>query len=92
MLIRKLIRYLNNEQRQFFNHAFHTLKVINDQLLLFSSGGAGLGKNWVTNALYEAVTKYLSHDDGENPDEVQVIKQKLAPTSKAAYNIILYFS
>jgi hypothetical protein len=82
---RNLVRSLNKEQRQFFNHVLHSVKVSDDQLSLFLSGGAGVGKSWVTNALYEAVTKYLNHVVGENPDEAKVIK--LAPTGKAAYNI-----
>jgi hypothetical protein len=82
---RNLVRSLNKEQWQFFNHVLHSVKVSDDQLSLFLSGGAGVGKSWVTNALYEAVTKYLNHVVGENPDEAKVIK--LAPTGKAAYNI-----
>ena len=82
---RSLVRSLNKEQKQFFNHVLHSVKVSDDQLSLFLSGGAGVGKSWLTNALYEAVTKYLNHVVGENPDEAKVIK--LAPTGKAAYNI-----
>ena len=82
---RNLVRSLNKEQRQFFNHVLHSVKVSDDQLSLFLSGGVGVGKSWVANALYEAVTKYLDHVVGENPDEAKVLK--LAPTSKAAYNI-----
>ena len=39
----------------------------------------------VTNALYEALIRYLNSIPGENPDEVKVLK--VAPTGKAAYNI-----
>ena len=49
------------------------------------SGGAGVGKSTVTNALYEALIRYLNTVAGENPDEINVIKA--APTGKAAFNI-----
>ena len=49
------------------------------------SGGAGVGKSTVTNALYETLVRYLNSVPGENPDEVKVLK--VAPTGKAAFNI-----
>ena len=52
---------------------------------MFLSGGAGVGKSTVTNALYEALMRYLNSVPGENPDEVKVLK--VAPTGKAAFNI-----
>ena len=45
---RKLVRSLSKEQRQFLNHVLHSVKVSDvhdDQLSLFLSGGAGVGKN-----------------------------------------------
>ena len=44
-----------------------------------------VGKSTVTNALYEALMRYLNSVPGENPDEVKVLK--VAPTGKAAFNI-----
>ena len=52
---------------------------------MFLSGGAGGGKSTVTNALYEALIRYLNSVTGENPDDVKVVKS--APTGKAAFNI-----
>lgn len=63
----------------------HSVKVSNKPLRLFLSGGAGVGKSWLTNALYEALIIYLNSVAGENPDDVKVVK--VAPTGKAAYNI-----
>ena len=58
----------------------------NDEALrLFLSGGAGVGKSTVTNALYEALIRYFNSIPGENPDEVKVLK--VAPPGKATYNI-----
>lgn len=47
--------------------------------------GAGVGKRSVTNALYEALVRYLNSIVGKNPDDVKVVKT--APTGKAAFNI-----
>ena len=52
---------------------------------MFLSGGAGVGKSTVTNALYEALVRYLNSIVGENPDGVKVVKT--APAGKVAFNI-----
>ena len=80
-----LVRSLNEKQRQFFYHVLHSIKTKDDPLRLFLSGGAGVGKSTVTNALYEALIRYLNSVAGENPDDVKVVKT--APTGKAAFNI-----
>ena len=82
---RKLVRSLNEKQRQFFYHVLHSVKTSDDPLRLFLSGGAGVGKSTVTNALYEALIRYPNSIAGENPDEINVIKA--ASTGKAAVNI-----
>ena len=82
---RQLVRLLNIKQKEFFYHVLHSIKTKNDPLALFLSGGAGVGKSTVTNALYEALMRYLNSVPGENPDEVKVLK--VAPTGKAAFNI-----
>lgn len=82
---RKLVRSLNEKQRQFFYHVLHSVKTRDDPHRLFLSGGAGVGKSTVTNALYEALIRYVNSIAGENPDEINVIKA--APTGKAAVNI-----
>ena len=55
------------------------------KLTLFLSGGAGVGKSRLTNALYEALVRYLDSPPGKNPDEIKVLEA--APTGKAAYLI-----
>ncbi len=82
---RSLVRSLNEKQRQFFYHVLHSIKTKDEPLRLFLSGGAGVGKSTVTNALYEALIRYLNSVPGENPDDVKVVKT--APTGKAAFNI-----
>ena len=82
---RKLVRSSNEKQRQFFYHVLHSVKTSDNPLRLFLSGGAGVGKSTVTNALYEVLIRYLNSIAGVNPDEINVIKA--APTGKAAFNI-----
>ena len=82
---RRLVRSLNIKQKEFFYHVLHSVKTKDDPLRLFLSGGAGVGKTTVTNALYEALTRYLNNVPGENPDEVKLVK--VAPTGTAAFNI-----
>lgn len=64
---------------------FYTIKTEDEPLTRFLSGGAGVGKSTVTNALYEALIRFMNSIPGENPDEVKVIK--VAPTGKAVFNI-----
>ena len=68
-----------------FYHFLHSIKTKDDPQRLFLSGGAGVGKSTLTNALYEALIRFLNSTAGENPDDVKVVKT--APTSKAAFNI-----
>lgn len=69
----------------FFYHVLHSIKTKDEPLHLFLSGGAGVGKSTVTNALYEGLLRYLNTVAGENPDDIKVLKTAL--TGKAAFNI-----
>ncbi len=82
---RKLVQSLNIEQKEFFYHVLNSVKTGKVPLRLFLSGGAGVGKSTVTNALYEALIRYLNALPENNPDDVSVLK--VAPTGKAAFNI-----
>ena len=82
---RKLVQSLNIEQKEFFYHVLNSVKTGKMPLRLFLSGGAGVGKSTVTNALYEALMRYLNAQLENDPDDVSVIK--VAPTGKAAFNI-----
>ena len=82
---RKLVQSLNIEQKEFFYHVLNSVKTGKVPLRLFLSGGAGVGKSTVTNALYEALIRYLNAQPENNPDDVSVVK--VAPTGKAAFNI-----
>ena len=82
---RKLVQSLNIEQKKLFYHVLNSVKTGKMPLRLFLSGGAGVGKSTVTNALYEALMRYLNAQLENDPDDVSVIK--VAPTGKAAFNI-----
>ena len=87
----KLVRSLNEKQRQFFYHVLHSVKTSNDPLRLFLSGGAGVGKSTVTNMQYEALIRYLNSVAGENLDKSMSLKQlqqeKQHSTSKEIHYI-----
>ncbi|XP_061195058.1 uncharacterized protein LOC133203256 [Saccostrea echinata] len=82
---REMLRGLNQQQREFFNHVLHWLKTKKEPLYAFLSGGAGVGKSVLTRALYQALLKFYSHQVHENPDNLHVLL--CAPTGKAAHNI-----
>ena len=82
---RKLVQSLNVEQKEFFYHVLNSVKTDKLLLRLFLSGGAGVGKSTVTNALYEALIRYLNAQTENDPDDISVVK--VAPTGKAAFNI-----
>ena len=82
---RKLVQSLNIGQKEFFYHVLNSVKTDKLPLRLFLSGGAGVGKSTVTNALYEALIRYLNSQPENDPDDISVVK--VAPTGKAAFNI-----
>ena len=82
---RKLMQSLDVEQKEFFYHVLNSVKTDKLPLRLFLSGGAGVGKSTVTNALYESLIRYLNAQTENDPDDISVVK--VAPTGKAAFNI-----
>ena len=82
---RKLVQSLNTEQKEFFYHVVNSVKTDKLPLRLFLRGGAGVGKSTVTNALYEALIRYLNALPENDADDISVLK--VAPTGKAAFNI-----
>ena len=80
-----LLRKLNIKQREFFNHVVHWIKTKGEPLYAFLTGGAGVGKSVVIQALEQALRRYLSTQEGTDPDLCRVLL--LAPTGKAAHHI-----
>ena len=68
------MRWLNKEQKLFFYLVLHSIKVSDEPLRPFLTGGAGVGKSWLTNALYETLVRHLNGVAGDNPDNVKVLK------------------
>ena len=82
---RKLPQSVNIEQTEIFYHVLISVKTGKLPLRLFLSGGTGVGKSTVTNALCESLIRYLNTQPENNPDDASVVK--VAPTGKAAFNI-----
>ena len=81
----KLVQSLNVGQKESFYHVLNCMKTDKLPITLFLSGGAGVGKSTVTNALYEALIRFINSQHQNDPDVVSVLK--VAPTGKAAFNI-----
>ena len=82
---RHMVQTLNKEQKEFFDHVLHQIKTSEEPFYCFLSGGAGVGKSHVTEALYQAALKYYNTRPGIDFSQTKVLM--LAPTGKAAYNI-----
>ena len=82
---RALMRTLNKEQKEFFCHVLHWIKINEVPLYYFLAGGAGVAKSWVIKAVYQALVRYLNAFPGDNPDDIKVLKVTL--TGKAAFII-----
>ena len=63
----------------------HQIKTSEEPFYCFLSGGAGVGKSHVTEALYQAALKYYNTRPGIDFSQTKVLM--LAPTGKVAYNI-----
>ena len=59
-----MVQRLNKEQKEFFYHVLHMIKISQDPFYYFLSGGAGVGKSYVTKALYQAALKYYNSRAG----------------------------
>lgn len=78
-----LMKSLNREQLEFVYDTVHHLKISEQPLYRFLSGGAGTGKSYVLRALREMSERYFKSRCGENFQQHWSIT--LAPTGKAAY-------
>ena len=81
----ELVRSLNKEQREFFQYVLHNLKTKDVPVHLFLTGGAGVGKTVVVNAIYQAMLRFYNKGTTTNPDDLKVLLA--APTGIAAYLI-----
>jgi len=81
----KLIRSLNEKQQSALKHILKWIKSDKELLHLFITGGAGVGKSVLVNAVYQALHRYLCSVEGQDPENVRIVI--CAPTGKAAYNV-----
>ncbi|CAB4033060.1 ATP-dependent DNA helicase PIF1 [Paramuricea clavata] len=82
---RAMVQKLNREQKEFFYHVLHLIKISDNPFYCFLSGGAGVGKSHLTKCHYQAALKYYNTRVGDDFHQVKILM--LAPTGKAAYNI-----
>lgn len=82
---RGMVQKLNREQKEFFYHVLHLIKISDNPFYSFLSGGAGVGKSHLTKCLYQTALKYYNTKAGDDFHHVKILM--LATTGKAAYNI-----
>ena len=81
-----LLSKLNRKQREIFTHIVHS--IVNkpqDQLCVFITGGAGVGKSVLIRTLYQTLHRICCSECGENPEDTRILL--CAYTGLAAYNI-----
>ena len=82
----ELLSILNAKQREMFTHVIHSLsRNPEEQLCIFITGGAGVGKSVLIRTLYQALHRLLCSESGQNPEDVKILL--CAYTGLAAYNI-----
>jgi DNA replication protein DnaC len=81
----KLMRCLNLEQQAFVYHVMHLVRNGKTPFHYFLSGGAGVGKSVVVNAVFEWASRHYQANTTVDPTLPCVLK--LAPTGIAACNI-----
>ena len=79
------MRLLNQQQMEFVYDIIHQIKTQQEPVYHFLSGGAGVGKSFVTKALYQMILKFFNRKAGDDFTTPKVLL--LAPTGKAAYHI-----
>ena len=82
----ELLSKLNKKQREMFTHITHSLsQKPGEQLCIFITGGAGVGKSVLIRTLYQALHRLLCSESGQNPENVRILL--CSYTGVAAYNI-----
>ena len=65
---REMVRSLNTEQREIFNHVLHAANKVSDtQQFIFLSGGAGVGKTPCPHITLSGPCKVLQHRRRSEP-------------------------
>ena len=80
-----LLQSLNQKQQEFFTHIMHSTKWKSEQVICALHGGAGTGKSFVLQALYQGLYHLICNTAGQNRDDCWILV--VVPTGKAAYNV-----
>ena len=82
----QLMSKLNEKQRKIFTHIVHSITHSpEEQLCVFITGGAGVGKSVVIRTLYQALHRLHGSNFGQDPEDIRILI--CAYTGLAAYNI-----
>jgi hypothetical protein len=79
------MRLLNPKQLEYVYDTVSQIKTASEPIYRFLSGGAGVGKSFVTKAIYQTAIKFLNAKAGEDFSRRTVLV--MAPTGKAAYHV-----
>ena len=82
---RAAIQRLNAEQRTIADFITESVQTSEKQLMIFLSGGGGVGKTLTTKAIYQQLLKIYNRDAGDDFESLKVLV--MAPTGKAAHLI-----
>jgi hypothetical protein len=83
--LEELYGRLNQEQRDYVMHICHHFQNSEDPIYHFITGGAGVGKSVLINAVYQTLLRIFNSWITTNPDKPSVLL--CAPTGKAAFHI-----
>ena len=82
----ELVSKLNIKQREIFTHIVHSITTKpEEQLCVFITGGAGVGKSVVIRTLYQSLHRMRCSKSGQDPEDIRILL--CAYTGLAAYNI-----
>ena len=82
----ELMSRLNIKQREVFTHIMHSITHNpEEQLCLFITGGAGVGKSMLIRTLHQALHRLCCSRFGQDPEDIRILL--CAYTGLAAYNI-----
>ena len=81
------IEKLNSQQREFLYHIYHWVQTKDEPFHVFLSGGAGVGKSVLIDAVYETLQRFYieTADDDETLDYTRILIT--AFTGTAAFNV-----
>ncbi|KAK3931277.1 ATP-dependent DNA helicase [Frankliniella fusca] len=81
-----LINSLNEKQRKYLLNLANLVKTNpSEQFFHFISGGAGVGKSTLINAIKQVLERFWMHQPNSKPEDIRILP--VAPTGKAATGI-----